>query len=679
MLAAGSLIITGVATGSAVADGEPSPDSVIADNSVWYEQAYENFDTGGYLDPEQSDVTGPQRAPFGTGSHRTHIGQSSAQTELYRTNAYDGMALSDLTRLEYSTYADSTQADGPLRQPTYLRLSVDLESSDADSIDASLFFFPANNGTVVNGAWQNWDVTGGLINVNSDSGAGEMSIAEYAEENPEATLVNVPFDEEHDAGAISLITGGSLGGADDPQTRGEYFVDRVVVGDDGVDTLYDLGDQDETVGATDEKTVDPEHDRGWAHQAYDNVNYLSSNQEFVTGPATPPLGAGSLRFALSDETNPDRVELFRTAQYDGTLVRDLRTLEYSTFQRADEGNTTPQQPAYLRLSVDHTGDGETDDSLFYFPANNGEVAQSTWQDWDADSGVWGVNGDAGPSESVTLDQYVVAHPDAVIVENADDSEIGEGQPTGGVAFIVGGTGTDEQMNGEYFLDAIEFGAVDAATGSTSTTTVFDLEPTAPEVSIDDAEVSEGNHGASLTFPVSLNEPAGLDVEVDYATSDGTATAGEDYEETSGTLTIEAGETTGEIVVPVLSDKVREGNEKLTVTLSSPSYGTLADATAVGTIVNDDTRVGLQLDNAAGDHVRVKVDTLPDAPGAPVKVFRVTKSGDTQLVLEDTLNDLGRINRVLEREFKSGSEQTFFAKVTTENGVYKSKQKTITVD
>ena len=120
---------------------------------------------------------------------------------------------------------------------------------------------------------------------------------------------------------------------------------------------------------------------GLGKQAYDDDVYLSSNQTFVNGPATPPAGKGSLRFKLDSDTNPRRVELFRTAQYDGTLLRDLRTVKFSTFQRADAGNATPQQPVYLRLSV--SDDGTDVDTLYYFPANNGGVAQSTWQTWDA--------------------------------------------------------------------------------------------------------------------------------------------------------------------------------------------------------------------------------------------------------------------------------------------------------
>ena len=60
---------------------------------------------------------------------------------------------------------------------------------------------------------------------------------------------------------------------------------------------------------------------------------------------------------LNTADNGGRVELFRTAQYDDTLVRDLRNIEYSTYSQANAGNDTPQQPAYLRLSVDNDGNG----------------------------------------------------------------------------------------------------------------------------------------------------------------------------------------------------------------------------------------------------------------------------------------------------------------------------------
>ena len=666
MLAAGSVVIAGLSSTGAIA-AEPKSSSTVEGSGSWYEQAYENFDTGVYLTPQQDDVDGPQRAPFGTSAHRMTIGESTAQTELYRTNSYDGVELSDLTRLEYSTLARRQSGEGD-RQPTFLRLSVDTD--DDEATDASLFFFPANNGPVVNGVWQNWDVTGGTIDVNGDNG-GTTTLADYAADHPGAKLVNDPYDEIHDAGAVALITGGALGGATDPQANGEYFVDRVIVGNADQDTLFDFGDNAVADAGTTDLTVDPGHAQGWFKDAYDNVVYLNSNQQFVDGPGNAPAGGGSLRFALSDDTNPDRVELFRTAQYDGTMLRDLGTMEFSTFQRGTEGNVIPQQPAYLRLSVNDNGGDTLDHTLFFFPANNGEIAQSTWQDWDASHGLWSVDGDSGPSGAVTLEDYLVAHPDATIVENADGDRQG-----GGVAFLVGAGGAG-QMNGEYFLDAINIGKVDAANGDTNTEKDFDLEPTAPVVSVGNARVKEGNHGATLTFPVRLSREVTRPVTVHYATMNGTAKAGSDYRSKSGTATIAAGTTSGTVNVTVMSDRIREGSDQMTLTLSSPSNATMGDSNGTGTIVNDDTRVGLALSQATHHRIRATVDTLADASRSPVKVYRVLKSGNRRLLSSD-LNRLGRISTVLNREYAPGTRVTLFATVLTDNGLYRSSNVSRTV-
>ena len=108
----------------------------------------------------------------------------------------------------------------------------------------------------------------------------------------------------------------------------------------------------------------------------------------------------------------------------------------------------------------------------------------------------------------------------------------------------------------------------------------------------DAEVEEAD-GAVLAFAVSLSRKRDGATTVDYATSDGTATAGSDYAAASGTLTLASGETSKTVSVMVLDDILDEGNETLTLTLSDPSPGTvkLADATATGTITNDDPMPG----------------------------------------------------------------------------------------
>ena len=108
----------------------------------------------------------------------------------------------------------------------------------------------------------------------------------------------------------------------------------------------------------------------------------------------------------------------------------------------------------------------------------------------------------------------------------------------------------------------------------------------PVMSIADAAVDEAE-GVTLDFEVSLSRAASGTTSVDYATSDGTASAGVDYDAVSGTLVFAAGETRKTIAVTVHDDAHNEGAETMSLTLSNPSGVKLGDATATGTINNTD--------------------------------------------------------------------------------------------
>ncbi|WP_283634476.1 Calx-beta domain-containing protein [Mycolicibacterium poriferae] len=99
------------------------------------------------------------------------------------------------------------------------------------------------------------------------------------------------------------------------------------------------------------------------------------------------------------------------------------------------------------------------------------------------------------------------------------------------------------------------------------------------------DFDEDTSGVLANFVVTLAQPSNQTVTVQYATSNGTATGGDDYVATTGTLTFAPGETSKTISVVVLGDTVAEGSESFLVTLSSPTGATVGDGTGTGTITD----------------------------------------------------------------------------------------------
>lgn len=112
-------------------------------------------------------------------------------------------------------------------------------------------------------------------------------------------------------------------------------------------------------------------------------------------------------------------------------------------------------------------------------------------------------------------------------------------------------------------------------------------PTPPTFSIANASLIEGNSGYSdMNFTVTISEPANASVQ--YRTSNGTATSGNDYTYKNGVLNFTAdGNTSQTISIPIRGDTEIEQNEQFYVTLSNPQNATIANATATGMIENDD--------------------------------------------------------------------------------------------
>ena len=162
-----------------------------------------------------------------------------------------------------------------------------------------------------------------------------------------------------------------------------------------------------------------------------------------------------------------------------------------------------------------------------------------------------------------------------------------------IEILVDTTGSDENLAAKYTSYATYLGHTDPGSdkrADLATVTIVN-DDRQPGILISDATLSESD--GSMTFDVTLTNPWVPEVTVNWATSDGTATAGTDYTAANGTITFPYGDfsLSRTITVPILNDTEYESDETFTITLSEPAGagfpGGGTTATATGTIEEDD--------------------------------------------------------------------------------------------
>lgn len=110
----------------------------------------------------------------------------------------------------------------------------------------------------------------------------------------------------------------------------------------------------------------------------------------------------------------------------------------------------------------------------------------------------------------------------------------------------------------------------------------------PSLKIENTSVEEGSSGPNaVTVDVTLKTASGREVTVDFATRDGSATAGSDYFSDAGTVTFAPGEASKEIAITVIGDAIKEKAENLYVDLSAPVNTTITHPTGKVILRNDD--------------------------------------------------------------------------------------------
>ena len=267
-------------------------------------------------------------------------------------------------------------------------------------------------------------------------------------------------------------------------------------------------------------------------------------------PASIPAGGASTNlFVPTVDDSAHEADSVVTVTLVANAAYELGTDSTADVTVEDNDNAPPTGTVTIDDTTPMVGETLTADASGVSDPDGPASLTFTWQ-WVRVSG-----GTATPIPGATAATYTVVAADAGATLKAQAS-------------FTDDDGTDE---------TVESAATDPVGGAPL-----------PALSIGDASAAEGDSGsATLDFTVTLDSAATATVTVEWATSDGTATAGTDYTAGSGTLTFGAGDSSRMVSVTVLGDEVDEPDETFTVTLTNPSGATLGDATATGTITNDD--------------------------------------------------------------------------------------------
>ena len=188
---------------------------------------------------------------------------------------------------------------------------------------------------------------------------------------------------------------------------------------------------------------------------------------------------------------------------------------------------------------------------------------------------------------------------------------------------------DTKVEGNESFNVNLTGATNGATISkgvgVGTITNDDVAPVAGSVSINDAQIVEGNNGTQLLNFTVTRSGGTAAFDVNYGTSDGTATvADNDYVNVPTTaLHFNAGDTTKTVSVTINGDTKVEGNESFNVNLTGATNGaTISKGVGVGIITNDDVAP------VAGSVSINDAQIVEGNNGTQLLSFTVTRSGGT---------------------------------------------------
>ncbi|MCM0590374.1 MAG: Calx-beta domain-containing protein [Gloeotrichia echinulata DEX184] len=179
------------------------------------------------------------------------------------------------------------------------------------------------------------------------------------------------------------------------------------------------------------------------------------------------------------------------------------------------------------------------------------------------------------------------------------------------------------------------GGANLGTQSTAILNIIDNDAVPGVIQFSNATYSINENGTPVTA-VTLTRNNGSDGNVSARVnlSNGTATAGSDYNNSSITVNFADGETSKTVTIPIIDDSQFEADETINLTLSNPSNGATIGTqnSAIVNIIDNDFKPTLTLSIAS--------DTIQEgASGGPaVTTATITRNTDTTNPLIITLNN-----------------------------------------
>ncbi|MCR9251164.1 MAG: YHYH protein [bacterium] len=190
----------------------------------------------------------------------------------------------------------------------------------------------------------------------------------------------------------------------------------------------------------------------------------------------------------------------------------------------------------------------------------------------------------------------------------------------------------------------------------------DNNSTEYEITIEGMSTSnESDMGAGFRIVIAPSNSTGSDITVSYELS-GTATAGMDYQNPSGTATLSNGASEVEVAIPFIDDSSDEGDETIIITLVSTGLPTdvmLGSSNILTiTISDDDSGSGTCANDNSINQDNHECDLSPTV----ANTYSESVSGDTRTVqsngipehdyriqIPDQVNELNSMNRTWEMD------------------------------